>query len=329
MPNRAKKGTRQRPLQRRVMARPLRLPAAWFGHHLQGALASLGRLMRSPLPTGMTVAVIAIALALPAGLYVLTRNLGALSGDWEQTAAISLFLRVEVNLEQATALAHRLSGREDLQEVRLITPEEALAELRGQSGFAAAVGQLEENPLPVVLALGPRSDIVTPEALERLRAELAALPEADLARLDSQWIRRFQAIVDLAQRGVLLLGWVLAVGVLLVVGNTIRLEIENRRSEVEIMELVGATPAFIRRPFLYVGAWYGLLGGIGAWLMVSLLLILLQGPVSRLASLYDAQLTLEGLGADALLVMLGGSVLLGLLGSWLSISRHLKSAEPK
>jgi cell division transport system permease protein len=321
MPVSRRQARRQRP-------RLTSLPGIWLGHHLQGALASLGRLMRSPLPTVMTVAVIGIALALPAGLYALTRNLERLTDGWEQSAAISLFLRTEVTLEQAEALAQRLRARADLVEVRVVGPEQALDELRAQSGFAEAIEQLEQNPLPAVLVLRPAAKLETPEALDALSEGLAALPEADFARLDSQWVRRFQAIVQLTQRGVLLLAGVLALGVLLVVGNTIRLEIENRRGEIQIMELVGATSGFIRRPFLYIGAWYGLLGGVTAWVFISLVLWLLQGPVTRLAGLYGTDFVLAGLGPAALLTLLGGSIALGLLGSWLSVSRHLAAAEP-
>jgi len=320
---------RRRSAPKRLRVRPLRLPVAWLSHHTQGALASLGRLLRSPFPTGMTVAVIAIALALPAGLYVLTRNLGALSEGWGQTAAVSVYLELDTSPEQAQTLTAELKTRSDLADVKLISPAEALAELGEYGGFSEAIGQLEENPLPAVLALQPAPDVSTPEALEGLREELAALPFADFARLDTQWVRRFQAIVRLAERGVVLLGGALALAVLLVVGNTIRLEIENRRSEIEIMELVGATPAFIRRPFLYVGCWYGLLGGIGAWFLVSVALLLVQGPVSRLAELYHTQFQISGLGANALLALLGGSLCLGLLGSWVSVGRHLTAAEPR
>lgn len=320
---------RRRPPQRRARGPLSRIPAAWLGQHGQGALASLGRLLRSPMPTLMTVAVIGIALALPGGLYVLTRNLGTLGADWDQTTAISLFLRTEVSTKQAASLAERLRKRPDLEEVRVISPDDALAELRTQGGFAEAIDQLGENPLPIVLALRPPGTLTSPQVLERLRDELSRVPEADFARLDTQWVRRFWAMVDLAQYGVFLLGAVLALGVVLVVGNTIRLEIENRRREIEVMELVGATSAFIRRPFLYTGAWYGLLGGIVAWLLVSLAVLLLQGPVSRLAALYDSVFLLASLGPTALLTMLGGSVLLGLLGSWLSVGRHLAAIEPQ
>jgi cell division transport system permease protein len=326
MPKRVKQRVRRS--SRRLRRRVADLPRIWAGRHLQDALASLGRLQRSPLPTVMTVAVIGIALALPGALYVLTRNLEQLSGGWQQTAGISLFLRVEVGLEQAEALAARLDEAADVAAVATIPPDRALEELSAEGGFAEAVAQLEENPLPTVLAVTPAPGVSTTAALEALGSRLRALPEADFARLDTQWIRRFQALVQLAERGVWLLAAALALGVLLVIGNTIRLEIQNRRSEIEIMEQVGATHGFIRRPFLYTGAWYGLLGGAAAWGLVALGVSLLQGPVSRLAGLYGGDFSLSGLGPGAALALLSGSTVLGLLGSWLSVGRHLAAAEP-
>jgi len=322
--------TKRRPsAPRRARVRLGFLPASWLRNHLQVVLASLGRLSRNPLPTAMTVAVIAIALALPAGVYVLTRNLVALSESWDQTGTISLFLKMGTAIEQARTLAAKLEAHPALRRVTLITPQEALSELGRHGGFSEAIAQLEENPLPVVLALQPAPHVSTPEALEHLAQELEAMPQTDFARLDTQWVRRFQAIVGLAQRGIMLLGGALALAVLLVVGNTIRLEIENRRVEIEIMELVGATPAFIRRPFLYTGCWYGLLGGIGAWFLIALALILVRAPVSSLADLYHTQFRLQGLGPAASLAMLGSSLCLGLLGSWVSVGRHLTATEPR
>lgn len=313
---------------RRLGPRLSSLPGVWLGHHVQGALASLGRLQRTPLPTLMTVAVIGIALALPGGLYVFTRNLEQLSGSWEQTATLSLFLSVDIDQGHAEDLARRLREQRDVATVTLIHPDQALDELRAESGFAEAIEQLDENPLPIVLALRPAETIDGAAALEALADRLASLPEADFARLDTQWVRRFQGIVHLAERGVILLALALSGGVLLVIGNTIRLEIENRRSEIEIMELVGATHGFIRRPFLYTGAWYGLLGGLTAWLLIGFALLLLQEPVSRLAELYRTDFAISGLGLGALAMLVGSSVLLGLTGSWISVGRHLRAVDP-
>lgn len=319
---------RRRSARTRIRFHPLSFLRVWLSRHLQVALASLGHLVRSPLPTVMTIAVIAIALALPAGLFVVTRNLAALSESWDHSPAISLFLTPGTDVKQARALAAQLEAHSGIGKISLISPDEALADLRGQDGFNEAIRQLDKNPLPFVLSLQPAPALASPDALDDLRRELEALPQADFARLDAQWVRRFQAILDLGKSGVALFGSMLALGVLLVVGNTIRLEIENRRHEIEIMELVGATPAFIRRPFLYTGCWYGLLGGVSAWILIAVVLLIAQGPVSRLADLYQARFPLFGMGLNASLTMLGGSLCLGLVGSWVSVGRHLVSVEP-
>jgi len=218
--------------------------------------------------------------------------------------------------------------RPDIDSVTVISPEQALVELRAEIGFAEAVEQLEKNPLPYVLALRPAQHLNDAKSLESLRVFLAAMPETDLVRMDTLWVRRFQSFVDLGERAALVLACALALGVLLVVGNTIRLEIENHRQEIIIMETVGATPAFIRRPFLYIGAWYGLLGGLTAWLLIALARLAMQGPVFELTALYQSDFNLTGLDPAGLAVLLGGSTSLGLSGGWLSVSKHLGAIEP-
>ncbi|HSO84446.1 permease-like cell division protein FtsX [Thiocapsa sp.] len=323
-----KPNTAKRKPHRRSGPRLLDMPGLWANRHLQSAVATLGRLMRTPLPTGMTVAVIGISLALPAALFVVTENLRTMAGGWDQAAAISLFLKQDVDDAGAARLAEQLRARPELAQVHLISREQALNEFRALGGFEDALSQLKSNPLPAVLALYPQAASSAPERLQALHDEVMTLPEADFARMDTLWLQRFQAILDLAQRAVLLLGGLLGVGVLLIVGNTIRLEILNRRIEIEIMELVGATGAFIRRPFLYAGAWYGLLGGLTAWFLVTIAVILLQQPVSRLATLYRSEFPLTGLGPLAMLVIFSGSVLFSLIGSWIAVNRHLRGAEP-
>jgi cell division transport system permease protein len=304
------------------------MPQVWLNHHVQSAVATLGRLVRAPWATGMTVAVIAVALALPAGLFVLTENLRQLVGGWDQAAAVSVFLRPGLSDEVAEDVAEELRGWAELARVEVIGAADALQEFREQAGFEEALAQLKENPLPAVLALFPSPNHGSLEQVQLIEEQLADLPETDFVRVDTQWLMRFQAILDLIQSAVVLLGGLLGLGVLLIVGNTIRLEIQNRRGEIEIMELVGATAAFIRRPFLYAGVWYGFLGGVAAWLLVTIAVFALQGPVSRLASLYRSEFPLSGLGFLALLGMLGGSMLLGLVGSWIAVNRHLREVEP-
>jgi cell division transport system permease protein len=306
----------------------LRSLGAWVGHHRRAGAETLDRLIRAPLATLMTVAAIAIALALPATLLVITDNLERLGGDWRRGTALSLFLSPGLDEVAAERLAAALRSRIDIGRVTVISRAQGLAEFRAYSGLGAAVDQLPENPLPVVLAVYPAADVAPGDEVDALLEGLAALPGVDFAQADAQWVRRLQAILSLLRDGTLLLGAMLAIGVVLVVGNTIRLEIENRRDEILIMDLVGATGAFIRRPFLYAGAWYGLLGGMLAWGFVSLILALLEAPVDRVASLYDTKLHLLGLSLRASLALLGLGTLLGMVGSRIAVGRHLRRLRP-
>jgi cell division transport system permease protein len=303
-------------------------PRTWLIRHAQVMLASLGRLSRVPLATTMTAAVIGIAIALPGGLHTLVNNVRSLSGAWDGSASLSLFLQPKMDEAGAKALAEKLATWREVGTTRVIGRQEALAEFRRLSGFGEALDLLGENPLPVVILLQPSLGSSSPEAAAALSDRLGQLPEVELAQLDLQWVRRLHAMTRTAERGIWVLAGLLSLAVLLIVGNTIRLEINNRRPEIEITKLVGATNAFIRRPFLYDGLWYGLLGGIIAWLLITLSLGLLQGPVAELAGLYDSQFSLAGLSLTTSLGVLGGSALLGLLGAWLAVGRHLAAIEP-
>lgn len=301
---------------------------AYLTHHLWVLVSSLGQLWRTPFATLMTAAVIGIALALPAGLYVLLGNLQQLATGWEGTAQVSLFMREDVGEPEIQALAHKLGRWEGVAEVRYISRAQALAEFRELSGFGAALDTLDENPLPAVLVLRPTLADADPAHMQRLLTRLRALPAVELAQLDMDWIRRLNAIIELGQRGVLLLGALLSLAILLVVGNTIRLTILARRREIVVSKLIGATNAFIRRPFLYTGLWYGLLGALIAWLLVTLFIGLLRGPAGQLSLLYESDFQLGGLDPQTSLFLLAGGALLGLAGSWLAVGRHLQDIEP-
>jgi cell division transport system permease protein len=314
----------------RESRRPARLlsPRVWLQRHAQVALESLGRLYRNLLPSVMTAAVIGIALALPSGLYLLLDNLHRLSGSWDGQASISVFLKGNVPSPQTESLARRIRGWPEVARLELITPEQALEEFSAQSGFADALEALDENPLPAVLIVTPRGEHTAPEAAAALQKKLRSLPEVDLAQLDLEWVQRLAAMIEIARRGILVIGSLLALAVLLVIGNTIRLEIQNRRPEIVVTKLIGATNAFVRRPFLYSGLWYGLLGALLAWLLVIVGFWLLADPVARLAGLYHSDFALETLPLLTLGVLLACGILLGLLGSWLAVGRHLNAIEP-
>lgn len=296
--------------------------------HLQVFFYSLGQLSRHPLSLFMTSAVIGIALALPTGLHVLLQNVQQISGGWDGSAQISLFLKRSVNRPQALRLARQLRQRNDIARVSYISREQALKEFQQQSGFGDALNALTRNPLPSVLIVQPARAHSQPEQTAALLEQLRQNPRVDIAQLDMQWLKRLYAIMDIIRRGVLVLAGLLALTVLLVVGNTIRLAIQNRRNEIVVMKLIGGTDAFIRRPFLYTGFWYGFFGAMLAFIMVYAALLLLSGPVEKLALLYHNNFELSRLDAGTALVLLISGVMLGLVGSWLAVGRHLREIEP-
>ncbi|HKJ77643.1 MAG TPA: permease-like cell division protein FtsX, partial [Gammaproteobacteria bacterium] len=229
---------------------------------------------------------------------------------------------------KAQGLAGTLRAGKDIAEVRYISAEQALAEFRQLSGFGDALDALQANPLPPVLVVRPGPAINGPDAVGGLVKRLRQRPDVDMAQLDMQWVKRLYALMEIGQRGVWVLGALLALAVLLVVGNTIRLAIQNRRDEIVVVKLVGGTDAFIRRPFLYSGAWYGLLGGVIAFALVQGALGVLSSPVHHLAGLYHSGFRLDGLGVATTAYLLLSGTLLGLIGSWLAVGRHLREIEP-
>jgi cell division transport system permease protein len=306
-----------------------RNPVTWLLRHAQMSLSSLGRLSRNPVSSLMTAAVIGIALALPSGLNLVVDNVRTVSGGWDSGASISLFLHQTVSEEQAAEVARLVGQRPDVAETRLIGREQALREFRELSGFGAALDLLDHNPLPAVVVVRPSADPGDGEALARMARELETFREIDLAQVDLQWVERLAAITDTVARGVVVLAVLLGGAVLLIVGNTVRLEIQNRHGEIEIMKLVGGTDAFIRRPFLYEGLWYGLLGAAIALGLVLGAAVLLDGPVRRLAGLYDSDFSLAVLDPASLLGVVLGGPALGLAGAWLAVGRHLRRILPQ
>ncbi len=303
--------------------------STWVTRHLHAMLSSLGRLTRAPLSTFMTVAVLSIALAFPAGLKLLLDNIQRLSGSLDSSSNISIFLKQDIGDSQYESLTEKLMLKESIAAVQLITPEEAMEEFRENSGFAEALDAMDSNPLPAVMVITPSDAFSTPKSAEELVQELRTMPEVDIAQLDLEWLQRFHAITEIAARGVMLLASLLALAVLLIIGNTIRLEIQNMKDEIEITKLIGGTNAFIRRPFLYTGFWYGLLGGILAWILITLNMWLLTEPVKKLAGLYHSSFTLSSIDMFSLMILILSSSLLGLFGSWIAVARHLHTIEPE
>ncbi|HET8807924.1 MAG TPA: permease-like cell division protein FtsX [Methylophaga sp.] len=296
--------------------------------HAQVALASLGDLWRQPLASLMTVLVIGIALALPASLYVLQKNVEQLSGQWQQASRISLFLKADVKDGRGQQIAEQLKSWPDIKKVAFQSSAQSLQEFRDLSGLGEVLDSLPKNPLPAVIIIEPVATATANQAHTDLLNRLEKLPEVDLAQLDMQWLQRLQKLNETGQRGIAVLAAMLSLSVLLVIGNTIRLAILNRKTEIKVIKLVGGTNAFVRRPFLYTGFWYGLIGGIIAWLTVLIALLIISGPVNQLAALYESQFSLHWLSGTLFIALPLCGLLLGVLGAWLAVGRHLSAIEP-
>lgn len=302
--------------------------SAWGINHLHVFFSSLGRIWRAPVASLMTVSVLAIALALPAGFYVLLRNAQQLSGGWDGAPRVSLYLKTDTDAKHVERLAEKLRQWKEITGARVLHKEQALEEFKTLSGFGEALDALDENPLPPVIVIEPHHDAAEPGKAETLLEKLRALPETDIVQLDLQWVKRLYTIMNLVQRGLYIVAAMLSLAVILTIGNTIRLDIQNRRSEIQVNKLIGATDAFIRRPFLYTGFWYGLFGGIVACLLVAFAFGLLQGPSRRLAGLYESGFELTALGFGNALALVAIAIALGYAGAWLAVGRHLKEIEP-
>jgi cell division transport system permease protein len=300
----------------------------WLARHAQTFVGSLGRIVQHPLATFMTMAVIGIALALPLLLNVFLQNTRSATANWNQIFDISVYLDKKAAGTRVQALAKQLRSRADVAAVRVITADEALVQFRNASGFGSALDALGDNPLPDTLVVTPAAALSTPEGTAALKEALAAVPDVQAVQIDTDWVKRMHAIMDILRRIIWLTGALLGLGVLLVIANTIRLDILNRRTEIEVMKLVGAADGFTRRPFLYSGVWYGLGGGLMALILVIGAMELLVEPVQHLAGLYGSQFHLRGLSFGSGAGVLGAAMGLGWLGSWIAATRHIRGIEP-
>lgn len=299
---------------------------SWLRNHIKVCKSALAKLLLTPMATLMTVAVLAIALTLPGFLFTVLANVQNLTQGWEGETRLSLYLETSMNDEAADRFSRTLLLRDDIAAVDYISRSQGMLEFKKHSGFGDVLDALTENPLPAMVVLLPRSHAVAELGL--MRASFEAMPEVNEAVLDLEWLQRLDAMLAVARRAVFVLGILLGLAVLLVIGNTIKMTIESRRDEIVVSKLVGATDAWVRRPFLYTGVWYGLLGAIFAWLVIQIAWLMLKTPAQELAQLYRSQFHLTGLGLSGSFLLLFTSVLLGLLGAWIAVRRHLRDIEP-
>jgi len=302
--------------------------AIWFSRHIGTAVGSLGRLLRQPFASLMIILVIAVTLAIPAALNLAVKNAQAVSRGWDNALDFSVYLKRDLSESEAAGLARLVEQRADVASVQLITATQALEDFKTRSGFGEALDHLSSNPLPHTLVVRP-SPANTSQSMILLQEELANLPEADMVQVDTEWVQRFHAILDIVRQAIAIGATLLGVAIIVIIGNTIRLDIQNRREEIEVTKLIGASNAFVRRPFLWSGFWYGLFGGGLALGLVQYGLFLLKEPAARLAGLYQSSASMLSLSLEESLTILGIGVFLGLVGSWFAAARHMRRIEPR
>ena len=300
---------------------------AWTRQHRQSFRASLSRLIARPWSTALTILVMGIALALPLLLFVLLDNARALSGGLREAREFTVFLDTKQDAAGAQRFADDLRKRADVLDVVLRTPEQGLSEFRQLSGFSEALDVLDDNPLPSVIVITPRVDGTVTEP--PLLAELKADSRVDMVQYDAEWRKRLSALLGFGERAMLALMALLGLATLLVVGNTVRMDIQGRAEEIAVVQLMGASDGFIRRPFLYAGFWYGVLGGILAVLAVGMVELSVREPLLELLASYQNRFSLHGFGWRDAMVVVSASALLGWLGAWIVSTRHLFAGRPK
>ena len=302
---------------------------AYVISHAQAMFSSLGRLFRSPFTTSMTILVLAITISLAGSFYLLVKNARQLTGDLEASNQISLFLKNDVSDQEGQRLAKKIAENPQVEQVNLITKSQAMEEFKAYSGFGDALKALDSNPLPSVIQVLPKGTLSEGADLEQLIEELQRESQVDFVQMDMQWVKRLQSFMQLADRGVTLLNSLLAIAVIFITGNTIRLELQSRREEVLIAKLVGATHAFVQRPFIYTGLWLGFFAGVTAWLIITIMVLVLQGPLEKLSMLYDGNFHILFLNFSESLDLLIFASLSGALGAWIVLYSQLRQIKPQ
>lgn len=298
-----------------------------YAQHMSVIRTVVRRIFSPPLAGLLNILVIGIALSLPAGMYALLLNVHGLVEKLSGTPQISVFLSLDAKSDDIEILRKQFSQNPDIAQADFIPRDTALQHLKQTTGLKDVIVGLEKNPLPDAFILRPKSKSAT--SLETLRQAIAQLPTVDQAQLDSAWAYKLEALLRFANLAVLILASLLSLALIAITFNTIRLQILTQREEIEVAKLIGASDSFIRRPFLYFGALQGLMGGIAAYLIITISLLVLNGPLLTLSQLYASQFSLHSLGLGDSIALLIFSLYLGWLGAWLSVARHLSLIEPR
>ncbi|MFD2165761.1 permease-like cell division protein FtsX [Thalassotalea euphylliae] len=307
-------------LKQKITSVPLR--------HLQQAIGSLGDVWRTPFTTFMTVLVLGISLTLPATLHLFVKNANSVVAQWGSASEITLFLKLTVSDDDGEKLAARIRLYPEVSEVTFISKAQALNDFKENSGFGEALAYLNKNPLPATLLVTPTKRAGQTQAASELLNKLEQEREVDQGKLDLEWLTRLEAMARLLEDIVLAVALLLCLSVILIIGNTIRLAILNQKDAIAVMKLVGATDNFIQRPFMYAGVWYGILGGLVANITIFTLAHYLSGAMTELTELYQSSFKLQTLSFGENMSLMAFAIILGLIGSYLSVRQHIKAIEP-
>lgn len=297
----------------------------WCHNHISALLTSIREMCHNPIATLLTLIVIGIAVSLPSGLYVLLKNFESISHQWQYTPNITLYLQTQTPVAAINSLQSQLKQNPQISSIRYISPQQGLSEFSQHGDFAPVVAQLNNNPLPPVIIVNPKN--TDPQQLQLLQNQLKNLPSVASAQLNIHWIKRLFNLITLGQRIVFTLAAVFSLGVIFIIGNTIRLTMQQHRQEMTVLKLIGATSRFIRRPFLYRGILLGLLGGAFGWLLIVITLWWLSAPAQALAASYHHSLPFSGISGDTTLMIVIASSLFGLIGAWFAAQRMLSTIE--
>jgi len=297
----------------------------WFNQHQQALQIVLTRMRRNLLATLLMFCVMGVTLCLPGILYVVVDNLNRLAGDIKGEPQISLFLKQDIKAETNNELYKKLREHSAIKTYRFVSKDAAWQDLQASSGTAEIAHNLEKNPLPDAYFVTPKN--IEPAAIESLQQEMQQWPGVEIAQADAAWVKRLYAILELGKKGILALVLLLGFALIAIIGNTIRLQILTQREEIEVSRLIGATDRFIRRPFLYAGAIYGLGGGLAATLFLASVITLFNSSVTEIAASYGSNFHLALPSLTTSLIMIASALSLGWIGSYIAVGRSLSKLD--
>ena len=300
---------------------------SWIAHHRRVCLSTISDLLKNLMSSLLTWLVIGIALALPSILFIILSSVAQIGAGWGGNPSVSVYLQTDLEEKAGKSLANEIVDSNYVENVRFVSRDVALKDFQERSGLRDVLSSLNRNPLPHVIEV----NLVSSDPLVLSDLKSLWLRDNRIAKvvIDLAWLERLNALLIFVERLVWILALILGLGVILIIGNTIRLAIENRRQEIEVTKLFGATDSFVRRPFLYLGFWFGVGGALIAMILLQLSLVMLSDPIETLAQSYREDFALLGLGANGFLLLLGAGAIMGIVGAAVAVSRHLKVSEPR